>query len=150
MVAKTDGQTGSDGGNRTGGTGGSGTGGTGASRNRAAEAYQTARERTQSAYEAARDRAADVTRQASEQISVYPVGAVIGGLAVGALLGFLMPSTRREQDLLGSTGKRITDAAREAAQRGIDAGKEQIDEIRSRAAKKVGEAVVEAVGGGKD
>ena len=32
-------------------------------------------------------------------------------------------------------------------QRGIDAGKEQIDEIRSRAAQKVGEAVVEAVGG---
>ena len=156
MVAKTDGQTGSDGGNRTGGTGGtggSGTGGTGASRNRAAEAYQTARERTQSAYEAARDRAADVTRQASEQISVYPVGAVIGGLAVGALLGFLMPSTRREQDLLGSTGKRITDAAREAAQRGIDAGKEQIEEIRTRAAQKVGEAVSEAVVeavGGKD
>ena len=35
-------------------------------------------------------------------------------------------------------------------QRGIDAGKDQIDEIRSRAAKKVGEAVVEAVSGGKD
>ena len=146
MVAKRDGQTGRD------RTGGAETGST-PSRGRAAEAYQTARERTYSAYEAARDRAADVTRQASEQISVYPVGAVIGGLAVGALLGFLLPASRREQELLGATGRRITDAARDAAQRGIDAGKEQIDEIRSRAAQKVGEAVSEAVVeavGGKD
>ena len=141
MVAKSDGPKGGDG---TGGTGES------PSRGRAADAYQTARERTYSAYETARERAADVTRQASEQISVYPVGAVIGGLAVGALLGFLLPASRREKDLLGPTGKRITDAAREAAQRGLEAGKEQVAEIRSRAAQKVGEAVVEAVGGGKD
>ena len=114
-------------------------------RGRAAEAYQAARERTVSAYEAARGRAADVGRQAA----VYPIGAVIGGLAIGVLVGLLVPRTRRETELLAPTGRRITDAAREAAQRGIDAGKQQIDEIRDRAAKKVGEAVVEAVGGGK-
>ena len=118
---------------------------------RAAEAYRTARERTSSAYEAARERATEVTRQATDQIAVYPGGAVIGGLAIGALLGFLLPSTRRETDLLAPTGRKITDAARNAAQRGIDAGKEQIDEIRNRATQKVGEAVVEAVSGsGKD
>ena len=138
MVAKSDGPT------------GNGGGGGERSRNRASEAYQSARERTYSAYETARERAADVTRQATEQISVYPVGAVIGGLAIGAILGFLVPATRREEELLSPTGKRITDAARTAAQRGIDAGKEQIDQIRSKAAQKVGEAVVEAVGGGKD
>jgi ElaB/YqjD/DUF883 family membrane-anchored ribosome-binding protein len=117
------------------------------SRNRAADAYQTARQRTASAYEAARGRAAEVTRSATDQIGVYPVGAVIGGLAVGALLGFLLPSTRREEELLGSTGRRITGAAREAAQRGLDAGKEQVEQIRDRATQKVGEAVVEAVTG---
>ena len=134
MVAKREGDGGSEGG----------------ARSRAADAYEAARERTVSAYEAARDRAADVTRQATEQVSVYPFAAVVGGLAIGALMGWLIPATRRESDLLSPTGKRITDAARTAAQRGIDAGKQQIDEIRSRAAKKVGEAVVEAVGGGKD
>ena len=117
------------------------------SRGRAAEAYQSARQRTSSAYEAARGRAAEVTRTASDQIAVYPVGAVIGGLAIGALLGFLLPSTRREEELLGDTGRRITGAAREAAQRGLDAGKEQVEQIRSRATQKVGEAVVEAVTG---
>jgi ElaB/YqjD/DUF883 family membrane-anchored ribosome-binding protein len=116
---------------------------------RAADAYRTARERTYSAYEAARERASDVTRQATDKIGVYPVGAVIGGLAIGAVLGFLLPSTRRETDLLAPTGRKITDAARSAAQRGIDAGKEQVEEIRNRATQKVGEAVVEAVSGGK-
>jgi len=120
------------------------TGGTAQPRSRAGEAYQAARERTSSAYEAARGRAADVTRQAA----VYPVAAVIGGIAVGALLGWLLPRTRREAELLAPTGRRITEAARDAAQRGVDAGKQQIEEIRSRAAQKVGEAVVEAVGGG--
>lgn len=117
------------------------------SRGRASEAYESARERTYSAYETARERASDVTRQAADKVAVYPVAAVVGGIAIGALIAFLLPRTRREEELLGSTGRRITDAARDAAQRGIDAGKEQIDEIRSRAAQKVGEAVVEAVGG---
>ena len=117
---------------------------------RAADAYQAARDRTYSAYETARERAADVTRQTADQIAVYPVAAVVGGLAIGALLGFLVPATRREADLLGSTGRKITDAARDAAQRGYEAGKEQIDELRSKAAKTVGDAVVEVVGGSKD
>jgi ElaB/YqjD/DUF883 family membrane-anchored ribosome-binding protein len=118
-------------------------------RGRAADAFEAARERTASAYEAARSRAEDVTRQASEQLAVYPVAAVIGGFAVGALIATLLPRTEREARLLGTTGKRITDAAREAAQKGIDAGKGQIEELRARAAQKVGEAVVDAVGGGK-
>src|SRR5690349_11039198 len=84
-------------------------------RNRAADAYQSARQRTATAYETARERASEVTRNATDQIAVYPVGAVLGGLAVGALLGFLLPRTQREVELLGATGKRLTGAAREAA-----------------------------------
>lgn len=122
----------------------------GSVRSRANDAYQAARDRTFTAYESARGRAVDVTRQATEQVSVYPVAAVVGGLAFGALIGLLVPSTRREKDLLAPTGKRVTVAAREAAQRGLDAGKAQLDEIRSRTARKVGDAVAEAVGGNKD
>jgi hypothetical protein len=116
-------------------------------RGRASEAYQAARERTASAYEAARRSAEDVTRQASEQLAVYPVAAVVGGFALGALVAALLPASEREERLLGKTGRRLTDAAREAAQKGLDAGKNQIEEIRAKAAQKVGEAVVDAVGG---
>jgi ElaB/YqjD/DUF883 family membrane-anchored ribosome-binding protein len=114
-------------------------------RAKAAMVLETARERTASAYETARDRASAVTRQATEQMSVYPVAAVIGGFAVGALIATLLPRTEREEKLLGKAGRRLTGAAREAAQKGFDAGKSQIEEIRTRAAQKVGEAVSDAV-----
>ena len=110
---------------------------------RTRSAYEAARERTQSAYEAAKNRTADVT----DQLAVYPVGAVIGGFVAGALVAALLPRTEREEKLLGKTGKKLTTAAREAAQRGLDAGKEQLDEIRTKAAEKVGNAVADMVGG---
>jgi ElaB/YqjD/DUF883 family membrane-anchored ribosome-binding protein len=113
----------------------------------AAGALEAARERTTSAYEAARSRANDVTRQASEQMAVYPVAAVLGGFAVGALLATLLPRTAREDRVLGKAGRRLAGAARDVAQKGFDAGKDQIDELRAKAARKVGEAVVDAVGG---
>ena len=78
-------------------------------------------------------------------MSVYPVAAVVGGFAIGALLAALLPRTEREEKLLGKTGRRLTVAARDAAQRGLDAGKEQIEQIRSKTAQKVGEAVGDAV-----
>jgi len=114
-------------------------------REKAAEVFETARERTASAYETARERASSVTRQATEQMSVYPVAAVVGGFAIGALIAALLPRTDSEKRLLGTTGRRLTGAAREAAQRGIDAGKDQFEEIRAKAAQKVGEAVSDAV-----
>lgn len=116
-------------------------------RGRVAEAYQTTRERTFSAYETARDRAADVTRQATDQISVYPVAAVVGGLALGALIGLVVPRSRRETELLAPAGKRITEAARGAAEKGVESTRERIDEITGKVVGKVGHAVVEAVGG---
>jgi len=116
-----------------------------ASRGRAADALEAARERTVSAYEAARSRASNVTRQANDQLSIYPVGAVIGGFAIGALLAAVLPRTPGEDRLLGKTGKKIAGAAKDAAQRGLDAGKEQIGQIRERAAQRVGEAVGDAV-----
>ena len=114
---------------------------------RAAEAYRSARERTYSAYETARGRAADVTRQAADQISVYPVGAVVAGLALGAIAGLLVPRTRRETELLGPTGRKLNEAARGAAEKGIEATRERVDEITGKVVNKVGHAVVEAVGG---
>ena len=106
-------------------------------------AYEAARERTASAYEAARGRASDVT----DQLSVYPVAAVVGGLVIGGLLGALLPRSEREERLLGETGRKLTGAAREAAQRGVEAGKEQLEQLRGQAAEKVGEAVADVVGG---
>jgi ElaB/YqjD/DUF883 family membrane-anchored ribosome-binding protein len=115
-------------------------------RNRAAEALETARERTVSAYEAARERTSDVTREVTTQLSIYPVGAVIGGLAFGALIGVLLPRSKRESEWFGDTGRRLVDAGREAAQKGFDAGKDRVERLTGQVVSKVSSAVVEAVG----
>ena len=108
---------------------------------------EQARERTLSAYESARSRAVDVTRDVTDQMAVYPVAAVIGGMAVGALLGFLLPRTQREREWLGGAGRALTGAARDAAQKGLDAGRERADEFTGHIVNTLGASLVEAVGG---
>jgi ElaB/YqjD/DUF883 family membrane-anchored ribosome-binding protein len=114
---------------------------------RAADAYETARERTSDAYRAARERAGEYGGKVGEQLTANPMAAIFGGLAVGALLGALLPVTRREQELLGDYGHKLTDAARDAARSAAEAGREQIDEITGKAVTQVGSAVVDAVAG---
>ena len=121
-----------------------------APRGKAASALAAARERTASAYEAARNRASDAGRKANEQLSIYPLSAVVGGFLLGALVGAMLPRTERETKLMGQTGRRVAVAAKDAARRGLDAGREQIDELKSKAAETVSEAVSSLAGGGKD
>lgn len=112
---------------------------------RAAQDYESRRSRTAAAYAGARDSASRVTQRAGEQINANPVAAVAGGFAVGALLAAVLPRTEREAELLGGVGNRINDVARGAARSAADAGRQQVEEITSNAATKVGEAVIGAV-----
>jgi len=121
-----------------------------APKGRAASALEAARERTASAYEAARTRASDATRKANEQLSVYPISAVVGGFLLGALVATLLPGTEREKKVMGKTGRKVAGAARDAAQRGLDAGREQLDELKSKAAETIGEAVSSLASGRKE
>ena len=121
----------------------------GAPKGRAASALEAARDRTASAYEAARTRASDATRKANEQLSIYPLSAVVGGFLIGAVAAALIPRTERETKLMGKAGRKVAGAAKEAAQRGLDAGREQFDELRTKAAETVSEAVNDLVGGNR-
>lgn len=136
------GGTGSTGSTGSGGTGGGANGG---GRSRAAEAYESTRERTSAAYAGMRERAARAGRTAGEQIEANPMAAIAGGLAIGALLGALLPRSERETELLGSVGTRINETAREAARTAAEAGRQQVEEISETAATRVGEAVIGAV-----
>ncbi|HYG46549.1 MAG TPA: hypothetical protein VD846_01275 [Allosphingosinicella sp.] len=99
----------------------------------ARQAFESARERTAAAYAAARERAGSAYetagRRTSEGIDSNPVAAVVGGLAIGAIVAALLPRTSREDELLGSAGRRITDSAREAARAAREAGRQQLDEL---------------------
>ena len=82
----------------------------------------SARERAIDAYDSARERAQD-------QVDGSPLLALGGGLALGALVGALLPKTRAEQRLMGKAGSRITTSARDAFDAAKDAGREKLSEL---------------------
>lgn len=99
----------------------------------ARQAFESARDRTTAAYTAARERAGSAYetagRKTSQGIDSNPVAAVVGGLALGAIVAALLPRTSREEELLGGVGRKINDGAREAAKAAREAGRGQLDEL---------------------
>lgn len=121
-------------GNGTGGSSSGGDAGRLASvRQTAAEAYEAARERTASVYSSARETAASAGRRTADGIDGNPMAALVGGLALGAIAGALIPIARQERQLFGNVGRRINDTARQAAQAARDAGKEKLDGFTDQA-----------------
>ena len=92
------------------------------------EKWQAARERTADYAERARERAAQARERAGERFDENPLGAALIGLAAGAIIGALLPRTRRENEFFGDTSDRISDAARNAARAAADAGRQQLDQ----------------------
>ena len=105
----------------------------GKTRERAVEAYGKSRERAVEAYGNARERAIEAYGnsrvRAREGLDGSPLLALGGGLALGALIGALLPKTRTEEKLLGGVGGRITDAARTATEAAKSAGREKLAEL---------------------
>src|SRR5918997_4109521 len=99
----------------------------------ARQAFESARERTAAAYATARERAGSpyetAGRKTSQGIDSNPVAAVVGGLAIGAIVAALLPRTSREEELLGGVGRKINDSARQAANAAKEAGRGQLDEL---------------------
>jgi hypothetical protein len=102
-------------------------------RQSAADAYEAARQRTATAYSSAWQTASSATRKTAEGIDGNPMAALVGGLALGAIVGALIPATRRERELLGNVGRRMNDTARQAVVAARDAGKEKLDGFTDQA-----------------
>lgn len=92
------------------------------------EKLQSARERSSDYAGRARARASDARRRASDGYDANPLTGALIGVAAGALLGLLLPRTRREDELLGETRDRLADAAKSAARAAADTAKQQLDE----------------------
>ena len=87
------------------------------------------RQRAIDAYDSARDTASTAGRRAGETLDESPLIALGAGLAVGALIAAFLPTSRRERELLGPYGDRVSRAARDASEAARNAGSEKLREL---------------------
>lgn len=113
----------------------------------AERAVVLANEKLQETADAARAGLNIVKTKAGEGVETFPVAALIGGLAVGAVIGALLPRTKKEAEYLGPIGGQINERARAAAFAARDAGQAKLNELglsTDAAGKQVGK-LIEAV-----
>jgi len=91
-------------------------------RSAVADAYANSRDRAADAYATAREKARVAGRSAAEGLESNPMAALLGGLAIGAMVGALLPRTEREAKMLGAASEKLHGAAREA-------GREKLSEL---------------------
>lgn len=71
----------------------------------------------------------DLTRSASDQIDNSPLIALGAGVALGAVLGAVLPASRREKELLQPLGAKLNTAGTGAIERGREMAKQRFDEM---------------------
>ena len=98
-------------------------------RDKAGEAVETIRERAVDAYEAAREKASTAREATSSTIETSPLGVVAGGIALGAVLGALLPRSEKEAQLLRPVADKATTAAKMAFTAAREAGQSKLDEL---------------------
>jgi len=108
------------------------------------DAYGKVSDRVAAAYAAAREK----TGQAGEKIEANPLAALLGGIAIGAIAGALIPRLAKEKELLAPLGDKIGEAARAALDAGKTAGAGALeeaglssDQIRAQVSKLVEQAL---------
>jgi hypothetical protein len=69
-----------------------------------------------------------------------PLGLALGGLAVGFLVGTLLPETRVENEQMGEMSDRLVDAAKDTASEAVDRGKQVAQEAAGAAVDTAKEA----------
>ena len=109
-------------------------------RTKAEQGKAALRQQATRASEAARR----ATTKAADGVESFPVVALAGGLAVGALIGALLPRTRQEEELLGTIGGAINDRAKDAIFAARDAGQAKLEELgisQAAAGKQVGKLI---------
>jgi hypothetical protein len=74
-----------------------------------------------------------IARQAKaktiEGMDKNPLAIIIGGIAIGAIVGAFLPRTERETKVLGKAGKKLNKKARKIADAAKVAGMSQVDTL---------------------
>ncbi|PZU09042.1 hypothetical protein [Sphingomonas sp.] len=99
----------------------------------AAPEGKTAATKVTSAYEAAREKATGAVHSTVSLIEANPLAALLGGIALGAAAGALIPRGEKEKALLAPLGDKLAAAAAAAITAGRDAG---LDAVKGTALDK--------------
>ena len=94
-----------------------------------AETGSSARQRAIEAYETARDSVSGAGRRAANGLSEAPLIALAGGLAAGALIAALLPRTESEARLVRPTARRVKDTARAAYKAAKETGTDKLNDL---------------------
>jgi ElaB/YqjD/DUF883 family membrane-anchored ribosome-binding protein len=100
-----------------------------AAREKAAEAYEKGREAAARGVQQSRDYAHKAAEKTHDGIDKNPLAIVLGGVALGAIVGALLPRTERETKLMGKTGKKLNKKAKEMAKAAKTAGMDKVDSL---------------------
>jgi len=118
-----------------------------AGKEKASEAYAASRAKAQKAYDKAQKSVTKAKARTAKELDDNPLAFLVGGLALGALAGSLLPRTRQEAKVLGPTGRKIQKTARDAAAAAKTAGTKKLDSLGLKeTAKKQATALLKSVG----
>ena len=99
----------------------------------AKDSLATAKAKTTQSTAAARAKASEAYEKGkgktSDGINKNPLAIVLGGIAIGAIVGALLPRTERETKVLGKAGKKLNKKARKMAEAAKAAGKDQVESL---------------------
>ncbi|KQN28377.1 hypothetical protein ASF00_11050 [Sphingomonas sp. Leaf34] len=104
--------------------------------NRVRDGLDTVRETASKVYHDAGDKASEVlevsrekTKRVVNTLESNPLGLLVGGLAVGAIAGALIPRSAREKELLAPVGKRLSETVVAATAAAKAAGQSELGEL---------------------
>ncbi|MFC4292027.1 hypothetical protein ACFOWX_06320 [Sphingorhabdus arenilitoris] len=100
-----------------------------AARKKASDAYGKGREVASKKVQSSKQLATKAKAKSADTIDKNPLAIVAGGLAIGAIIGALLPKTEREQKILGKTGKKLNEKAKQVAGAAKEAGMKKVDDL---------------------
>ncbi len=101
----------------------------GAAKRSATDAFEKSKSAAAQGVKSSKRLASKAAHKSSETIDKNPLAIVLGGLALGAIVGALLPKTEQEKKFLGKTGKKLNDKAKAVAGAAKTAGKDKIDSL---------------------
>lgn len=100
-----------------------------AARQKASVAFEKSKDAAATGVEQSKEMARKAKAKTSDRIDQNPLAIVLGGIAIGAIVGALLPRTERETKIMGKAGKKLNKKARKIAEAAKVAGLSQVDTL---------------------